>query len=317
MKNRAGDALTKRKMTLLVATTAAAIAWPFALGVINGPRLRAQAPAPVDESVTFEVASVKPNKTGDPRVMLGMQPGGRMTATNVPLRLLIRNAYQLQDSQLVGGPSWVANDRFDIVAKAEGNLPPQMPGSLGPMQYMMRNLLKERFKLVMHKETRELPVFSLVLARNDGRLGPQLKKSDVDCAALAAARGRAGAPPPMPPAPGERLQCGMRIGGGQLSGGGFPVAELARTLSQLTGRMVIDRTGLTGPYDIDLSWTPDPNQFGGPLGPPPPGFTPPPIDPNGPSIFTALQEQLGLKLDSDKGPMEVMVIDSVEPPTPD
>jgi len=323
MKNRAGDALTKGKRVLLAAATVTALAWPIAIGVISGPKLGAQAPAPpVDDTLTFEVASVKPNKTGDPRVMLGIQPGGRFNASNVPVRLLIRNAYQVQDSQLVGGPGWIANERFDIVAKAEGNFLPPQPGSVGPMQIMMRNLLKERFKLVVHNEAREMPIYALVLARSDGKLGTQLRQSTVDCAKMAAERGRAGGPPPGPPPPGERMQCGMRIGGGQLMGGGFPMSQLAQTLSTFAQRTVVDRTGLSGAWDIDLNWTPDPGQSGGPFGPlpggPPPGVpAPPPIDPNGPSLFTALQEQLGLKLESTRGPVDVLVIDSVEMPTPD
>jgi len=314
MSHRASDRLTGGKRVLIVATTLVALGWPIALGVIDGPRLRAQ--ATIDESLAFEVASVKPNKSGDNRVMLGIQPGGRFNATNVAVRMLIRNAYQVQETQLVGGPGWINSDRFDIVAKAEGNLPPQPIGSVGPIQIMLRNLLKDRFKLVVHRETREMPIYALVLARNDGKLGPQLKKSDVDCVALAAARGRAGGPPPVPPGPGERIQCGMQIGPGQMKGGGFPLSQLAQTLSQFVQRMVLDRTGLTGPYDLDMTWTPEPGQ-GLPPGGPPPGVTLPQVDPNGPSIFTALQEQLGLKLDSTRGPVEVLVIDSVEMPSPD
>ena len=111
--------------------------------------------------------------------------------------------------------------------------------------------------------------------------------------------------------------CGMRIGPGTLSGGGFPITEFSRTLSQFVQRIVIDRSGLTGTFDIDLTWTPDQMPQGA-GGAPPPGAPPlPPIDPNGPSIFTAVQEQLGLKLDADRGPVEVLVIDRVDRPTPD
>jgi uncharacterized protein (TIGR03435 family) len=318
MKNHAGNALGRGKRLLLATTIVAAIAWPVAIGVMQGSQLRAQAQqTPAADNPSFEVASVKPNESGDPRVMIGGGPGGRFNASNVPLRMLIRNAYQLQDSQLVGGPAWLATERFDIVAKAEGNPAPVPPGSVGPMQLMMRNLLADRFKLVVHRETREQPIYALVLARSDGKPGPQLRKSEIDCAAMAAARGRVGGPPPGPPAPGERPQCGMRMGPGQLSGGGFPLSQLGTTLSQLVQRMVVDRTGLSGNFDIDLTWTPEPGQ-GLPPGPPPPGASAlPPIDPNGPSLFTALQEQLGLKLDSQRGPVEVLVIDSVEMPTPD
>src|ERR1043165_1936107 len=126
------------KSILMAALAAAALALPSA-----------QQERSSDKPPQFEVASIKPNKSGDPRVMIGMQPGGRFTATNVPLRMLIRNAFQLQETQLVGGPGWVGTEHFDIVAKADGNPLPVPPGALGPMQVMMRNLLKDRFKLVM------------------------------------------------------------------------------------------------------------------------------------------------------------------------
>jgi uncharacterized protein (TIGR03435 family) len=265
----------------------------------------------------FEVASVKPNKSGDGRVLLGVQPGGRFTATNVTLRMLIRNAYQLQDFQIAGGPGWLNDDHFDIVAKApDGTPPPLPPGSGQPslIQLMMRALLADRFKLALHDETREMPIYALVLARNDGKLGSQLQQSTADCSPGRGARGNAPSGPPPDFAAGTRPTCGIRIGPGQMAGGGFPLAQLANTLAQFVQRVVVDRTGLTGNFDFDLSWTPD--QL--PQGQPPPGAPPlPPIDPNGPSIFTAVQEQLGLKLESTKGPVNVMVIDRAEPPTPD
>jgi len=269
-------------------------------------RVGAQAPA---GAPAFEVASVKPNKSGDRRIMLGMQPGGRFTATNVPLRMLIRNAYRLQDFQLVGGPGWITSDHFDIVAKAEGDVPQDQ------VQLMMRALLAERFKLVVHNDTRELPMYALVLARPDGKPGPKLRPAATDCEALMArGRGRSG-PPPAPPAPGAPMTCGMRMAPGNLLAGGMQLSQLATTLSQLVGRVVQDRTGLTGQFDFELLFTPE--QM--PQGPPPGANAPnlPPIDPNGPSVFTALQEQLGLKLESTKGAVDVLVIDSVEQPTVD
>src|SRR5205814_2070319 len=111
-----------------------------------------------------------------------------------------------------------------------------------------------------------------------------------------------------------RPQCGMRLSPGYLLGGGFPLSQLVTSLSQFVGRSVVDRTGLTGNFDIEVKWTPD--QM--PAGTPPPGAPPlPPVDPNGPSIFTAIQEQLGLKLESTKAPLDVLVIDHIEAPTPD
>jgi uncharacterized protein (TIGR03435 family) len=175
---------------------------------------------------------------------------------------------------------------------------------------MMRALLAERFQLVVHNETRELPIYALVLARSDGKLGPELHKSDTDCNAVLAAgqRGRGLAPPP-PSQPGERLPCGIRIGMGTMTIGGAPLFQIANAIANFIGRTVVDKTGLAGNYDANLTWTPDqmPQR-------PPGAPEPPPIDPNGPSIFTAVQEQLGLKLDSQKGPVAVLVIDRVERP---
>ncbi|OFV93633.1 MAG: hypothetical protein A3G76_06170 [Acidobacteria bacterium RIFCSPLOWO2_12_FULL_65_11] len=263
------------------------------------------------DTLSFEAASVKPNKSGSGQVSIGIQPGGRFNAVNVPLRFLIRNAYQLQDFQLVGGPGWITSERFDIIAKAEGDPPPVPPGTTGPFQIMMRNLMADRFRLKVHKETREMPVYALVLARADRQLGPQLRPSTVDCAA----RGRGRGAPPPPPQPGERPACGMRIGPGTMTGGGFPISQLATALSQFAQRVVLDRTGLTGNFDLDLTWTPDQIPQGPPGGAPAGAPPPPALD--GPSLFTALQEQLGLKLESIRGPVEVVVIDSVEQPTAD
>jgi uncharacterized protein (TIGR03435 family) len=280
------------------------------------------APAATQSLPQFEVASIKPNKSGDGRVMLGVQPGGRFTATNVPLRLLIRNAYQLQDFQVVGGPSWIADERFDIVAKAEANdalgdpFRAEQTGQPSRGQLMIRALLAERFKLAVHNEDREMPIYGLVLARSDGKLGPQLKPSEVDCAAIiAAARGRGRGPmPPGPPGPGAPPpQCGIRIGPGNMAVGGSPMAQVANSLSIFAGRIVVDKTGLSGAYDFTLTWTPDQMPGGGQR--PPGAPEPPPIDPNGPSLFTAVQEQLGLKLDSQRGAVAVLVIDRAERPT--
>jgi uncharacterized protein (TIGR03435 family) len=253
---------------------------------------------------SFEVAAVKINKSNDGRVMIGMQPGGRYTATNVPLRLLARNAYRLQDTQLVGGPDWISSMRFDVSAKAEGNPAPAQ------VQEMLQSLLAERFGLIVHKDTRELPVYALKLAREDGKLGPKLTTSTVDCGAP---RER-GTPPPRP-APSGPIPCAIRIAPGNLTAGGQRMSDVANTLSPIVNRNVVDRTNLTGRYDLELSWTPDQ------LTPGPGGLSGggagPALDPNAPSLFTAIQEQLGLKLDSDRAPIEVTVIDQAHQPTVD
>jgi uncharacterized protein (TIGR03435 family) len=244
--------------------------------------------------------------------------------------MLIRNAYQLQDFQISGGPGWLASDRFDIVAKIEAGVQDAMPAGPPapgqpptPLQLMIRSLLAERFKLAAHTETKDQPIYALVLARSDGRLGPDLKKSDTDCAALMAAmRGRGpgrSMPPPGPPQPGERMPCGIRIGPGNMAVGGMTLAQFANSLGMFVGRVVLDRTGLTGNYDVNLTWTPDQMPQRGPGTPAdqPIRINGVDIDPNGPSIFTAVQEQLGLKLDSQRGPVEMLVIDRAEHPVED
>jgi uncharacterized protein (TIGR03435 family) len=286
----------------------------------GGAALAAQTPQPPADPPAFEVASIKPNNSGDGRVFAQTQPG-RMTMTNVTLRLLIRQAYQLQDFQITGGPGWMASDHFDVIAKMpDGFLPPPgppPPGSgPGPLQLMLRGLLAERFKLAVHNETKDSPIYALILARKDGQLGPQLKKSETDCAAMFAAgrgRGRGPMPPPAPPQPGESIPCGMRIGPGNLVMGGSPLSQFANSLGMFTGRIVLDRTGLTGNYDINLTWTPD-QIAQRPPGAPDPQINGVAVDPNGPSLFTAVQEQLGLKLDSQRGPVDVIVVDRAEKP---
>ena len=292
---------------------------------------RAQSPPP---DPRFDVVSVKRNTSGGP--MLQRNTPGTIAMFNLPVRQLIRMAYQLQDFQIIGAPDWVSTDRFDIEGRFDpAAAPPGPPPQVPRMLLMMRALLNDRFGMIAHTETREMPILALRLLRADGRLGPQLKPSAADCAALNAARGRspAGGPPPggragdgpppdgrgAPPPPGtpfslgERPACGDRMAFGQLLAGGMTISRLAtQTLSQLTGRIVVDRTGLTGGYDIDLKWTPTPDQL--PPGPPPPGVELPPIDPTGPSLSTALQEQLGLRLDAERGPVEVLVIDRFQRP---
>jgi uncharacterized protein (TIGR03435 family) len=286
--------------------------------------VRAQTPAASADKPKFEVASVRPNTSNDGKIMLGIQPGGRFNAVNVPLWDLIRQAYNLQRSQIVGAPDWAEAARYDIVAKAEGDLPRTGPGSPpGPLQFMLQDLLADRFKLATHRETREQPIYALTFARADKKLGSGLRPSTTDCEAFRGrGRGAPGGPggpgaPGGPPramfTPGERPTCGMMVAPGQVMAGGIGITQLALMLSQFTQRIVVDRTGLTGNYDLDLTFTPDRM----PQGPLPPGVQLPPIDPNGPSVFTAVQEQLGLKLDSERGPVEVLVIDHVERPTPD
>ena len=298
---------------------------------------QAQQPATAPAGgMAFDAASVRPNKSGALQQFIQRQPGGRFLATNMPLRSLITYAYQIQGFQLEGGPDWIGSERFDIDAKSTNESLLAPPGSRGPdpLRLMVQALLADRFKLVAHEETKELPIFELVMAKRDGKPGPQLKPAATDCASLMAARGARGAaappgggsrgaPPPggdarsAPPSPGVAgpdapLNCGVGMSPGLIRFGGTPMTALADVLGQLTRRVVIDRTGLTGNFDSEMTYTPDPGQFQGPA---PPGFQPPVFDPNGPSLFTALEDQLGLKLQSARGPVKVIVIDRVDRPT--
>ncbi len=253
----------------------------------------------------FEVASVKPNTSGDGRVLIAPQPGGRLNLVNVPLRFMIRYAYRVQDFQVVGGPDWISTTRFDVVAKAEGGNPSQEE-----LQLMLRSLLADRFKLLVRPDMREMPTYSLVPARADGKAGAQLRKSDANCSGPASA-------PTAPPAPGQLPPCGFNLGFGNLKARGSTMPVLASALSTFAGRIVVDRTGLAGAYDVDLNWTPDqiPRPAGG--GDQPVQVNGATVDPNGPSLFTALQEQLGLKLESTKGPVDVLVVERAEKPAED
>lgn len=252
----------------------------------------------------FEVASVKPNVSGDIGGRFGVRAGGQLEVLNNSLRNIVRNAWGLQDYQIVGGPDWFDRDRFDITAKPE-----TAPRNREEMAQMIKALLADRFKLRTHVETRQVPIFALV-SQGNGVPGPKLRPSASDCAALEAAARRGGGPPP--PGPGERPLCGTRTTPGRMMAGGVTMENFARNLSNFAGRIVQDRTGLSGVYDLDLEWLPDQLPPPGTL---PAGLPPPPSD--APSLFTAVQEQLGLKLESQRGPVEVLVIDSAERPTPD
>jgi uncharacterized protein (TIGR03435 family) len=261
--------------------------------------LNAQSAADPSKPPAFEVASIKPNTSGDGRVLMMPQPGGRLNLVNVPLRLMIRNAYRVQDFQIVGGPDWMGTARYDVIAKAETGNPSQEE-----LQLMMRALLADRFKLVVRSDKREMPTYALVTARSDGKLGTALRKSDADCGGAAA-----------PPAPGQVPRCGFMVGFGNLKARGSTLAALASSLSTFAGRIVVDRTGLPGGFDADLTWTPD--NLPRAQSDQPVTVNGIAIDPNGPSLFMALQEQLGLKLESTKGLVDVMVIDRAEKPAED
>lgn len=272
----------------------------------------AQAPAATAPREAFEVTTVKPNKSGEMRVSMRLLPGNGYEAFNVTLGAMIRLAYRLQDSQVVNAPAWVDQDRFDIVGKAPAGEPLNVPAR-------MQSLLADRFNLKAHEETREAPIYALVVANQSGKLGAKLTPSLANCAGRARGRGN-GPAPGQQIQPGARPECGIMNGPGKVMGGGMTMAQIANTLSQFAGRTVVDRTGVSGEFDFDLEFTADPGLRGrGPGGGLPPAAPAPGservVDPAAVSIFTAVQEQLGLKLDSQRGPVPVLVIDSVSQPT--
>ena len=264
-------------------------------------------------------ASVKRSVETDGRMSMRMEPMGR-TMTGLPLRQLIIQAYGVQPNQLIGGPDWLTSDRWDIQLRADAAV------AAAQMNLLIQEMLADRFKLVVHRETRDLPIFELRTVRTDGKPGPEMKPAAADCGPTG--RERPGVPPPAPPSgregsPGRGAPplagCRMMMTMGRFEANGQPLASFASFLSNQLGRPVIDKTGLSGGFDIVLSWTPDgvrPGAGAQNLPALPPGMpAPPPIDPNGPSLYAALQEQLGLKVESTRGPVEVLVIDSVQQPT--
>ena len=222
----------------------------------------------------FEVASIRPANSGRPGISIETEPG-RFKAINAPVSFLIQYAYSIKDFQLTGGPGWMGSDKFDIDARGEAQT--------GDREFppMMRKLLADRFQLKFHQETKTLPVFDLVVAKD----GPKFSHAP------------------------ETAEGGTRRNNGQLTISKGTLASLASILSNILGKRVIDKTGLTGEYEMKLKWTPDDFQ------PPPLRPNGPPPDANNPSIFTAIQEQLGLKLESARGPVEVLVVDRLEKPT--
>jgi len=300
--------------SVVLALAALAVTVPAAIPL----RAQAQDPTPLPR---FEVAAVKPSK--GPTGERGQAVTGRYTATRT-VKFFIADAFffatPLAASRVIGGPEWIDSALYEIDAKASTGWQPSPDGPPRELFLMMRSLLQERFKLKTHMEMRELPVYELVVARADGSLGPQLRRPTIDCDALIAAV-QAGAPPPARQ-PNEPPPCGAMRGPARVIAGSIPMSQLATMLTLVmadangpTGRddarVVIDKTGLSGRFAFTLAWTPERI----PEAPPPPGIAP--IDPNGPPLVTALQEQLGLKLEATKGPVEMIVIDSIEQPTED
>jgi uncharacterized protein (TIGR03435 family) len=287
-------------MPRLLSFAVAFLVWSSLSTTLSSGQPQAKKPA-------FEVGAVKPNRSGDLRARMEIQPGGRFTATNVSLQMLITNAYQLYNYQVLRAPDWVAKDRWDVTAKAEeGTIPPSAassPGIPSDTQVLLQALIEDRFKLKAHKDTRELAVYELVVTK--GRAKMKLSSNQT------------------PPAPQEKTDIPRPYWGGGIPHGnvmqgpsnihatGITVAELARSLSLALGRQVLDRTMLKGLYDVSLEWTPDISQPMDIYDP----TLPFPRYASAPSIYTAIEEAYGLRLVSAKRPVEVLVIDSVQAAT--
>jgi bla regulator protein blaR1 len=303
VKNRIRDIMTNRTGVNLSVVQKAILAGVGTV-VVVAPILAQSVPLPSTSELRFEAASVKQNKpnAGDPvRVLVRFLPGGSFEAFNVTLGSVIRLAYGLQDFQMVGGPEWINTDRFDMQARGpQGATESEIPRRL-------QTLVAERLALKAHRETRDHPIYALVLARADGSLGPRLRRSQFDPEKIKELYAKAFREKASPP------QCGLSAAR-RLGSCGLTIASLTSLLPIYAGRMVVDRTGLTGGYDYELQFSDREIPGAGTGG----GFPVPiaPDNPDAPSLFTALEEQLGLKLEAQTGPVEVLVIDHVERPTP-
>jgi uncharacterized protein (TIGR03435 family) len=270
------------------------------------------ADSPIVAKFEYEVASIKVSKTGSANGMFrfGMRyTDDGVSIENFPLMLLVQQAYGVGKDRITGAPDWLNLERYDIETKMDGAAAEELKTLSADVvraarQHMLRKLLEQRFQLTVHRDTRELPIYNLVLAKGGSKLqeskpddaGTGDKPTDAAlAAALAAKLGSSGGP--MATGGGGGGRGGVRT----TSGRAITTAELAATLSSIAGWPVFDKTGLTGKYDFKLEYAPDDSQ------------TDP--DPVGPSIFTAVQEQLGLKLEPAKGPVEILVIDHVEKPS--
>ena len=280
-----------------------AMTWVATLGLVAAIAA-AQEPGvagrQADGARRFEVATVKVNRSGDANGSLRPQPGGRVDAINMPLRMLVSFAHRIPPFMLADAPDWIGAERFDIIAKLEGDAGTGA-SSVEFLRSAMRELLADRFKLKVRRETRDTDVYALVAARNDGRPGPRLKRSSQQCDQ---ARPGASAAVTMP---ANTLFCGMQAAAGEIRSSGLPLSMLATVLAPLVGRSVVDHTGFTGGWDLELNFAP----------PPQPGESPALATGDAPSIYTSLQEQLGLKLQPARGSEEVLVIEHIERPASD
>jgi len=306
VKNRIRDIMTNRAVANLSVAKKAVLAGVGTVAVVV-PMLAQSVPLPSATEPRFEVASVKRATETSGKVRVGDQiwtsagasfkPGGAFEAVNATLESIIRLAYGLREFETLGAPEWINTDRFDIQARG----PQGAVESDGPRR--LQSLLSERFALKAHRETRDRPIYALVLARANGSLGPRLRQSQVPSTS---GLGNGQCTPPGPPGPFNMRLCGVTM-----------AQFVARYLPMYTGRTIVDRTGLTGGFDLVLDFDTRSIPGVGPAGglPPAPQAGEPAAT-DAVSIFTALEEQLGLKLEPQTAPAEVLVIDHVERPTP-
>jgi uncharacterized protein (TIGR03435 family) len=253
------------------------------------------------EAQRFDVASIRP-VTGVQGQGVTFLPTGRFTALNLTLRDLIALAYgparqPLPAARVIGGPDWIASQRFNVEAVAAGPVAPDpaFDGFPGATFRMLQSLLADRFRLVIRKETRETPVYVLVVARADGALGSRMRASTNGCSARPA--------PGITPSPGDEVVCDMDFTRGRIAAKGMSMQPLTATLQRYVDRLLLDETGLSGDFNVDLEWSADVlSADNSSLA-------------SGTSIFTAVQEQLGLRLESRRMPVEVVIVERAERPT--
>lgn len=276
---------------ILAATGIAAL---LLIGVLYAPLILAQSQTGGPSSSAFEVATIKPSGSDAAGSFIGRGPGGGISIKNMTLKEMIQFAWDVPPFQVSGGPSWIDSDRYDVVAK------PEARSSLNEMRPMLQPLLADRFQLRVHRETKDLPIYGLVLARKNGKLGPDLVETQEGSCVKR--------DPSQPPKPGVRYCGQVFVSPGALTMIAQPISALPPVLSRTLGRKVVDQTGLKGNYDISLQFTHD--------DAPPPSPDAPPVRLDLAGIFfSTFPERLGLKFESQKGPVEVIVIENAEKPS--
>jgi uncharacterized protein (TIGR03435 family) len=286
---------------LLTVATIAAFALPISCGLLHSTRSRAQVAAEnhAGKLPAYEVVSIKPSEVSG-RVMSRMMftPEG-FHATNIVLKGLIQDAYGVKEHQVFGAPSWLSSVFYDVEAKVEGSdVSAVRQLTVAQRGRMLQPVLADRLQLKVHSETREVTVYELVVAKNGPKL-PEAKPGDTYPNGLKGPDGGSGG-------------SGMALMGmGTLTAQAVPISAFVDMLSQRLGSTIVDKTGLTGKYDVKMQWQEEERPPSLPGEP----SAPVPQDSSGPSIYTALQEQLGLKLESRKAPIQVIVIDHVEKPS--